>query len=61
MNEQYENIGARRLYTVMERLFEDISFEAPDMNSSELNITKDYVRKALMYDIKSKDVSKYII
>ncbi len=61
MNEQYENIGARRLYTVMERLFEDISFEAPEMKSSELNISKDYVRQALMYDIKNKDVSKYII
>lgn len=61
MNEQYENIGARRLYTVMERLFEDLSFEAPEMKDNELNISKDYVRKALMYDIKSKDVSKYII
>ncbi len=61
MNEQYENIGARRLFTVMERLFEDISFEAPEMKSSELNISKDYVRQALMYDIKNKDVSKYII
>jgi ATP-dependent HslUV protease ATP-binding subunit HslU len=61
MNEQYENIGARRLYTVMERLFEDISFEAPEMNSNLLNISKDYVRQALMYDIKNKDVSKYII
>lgn len=61
MNEQYENIGARRLYTVMERLFEDISFEAPEMKESELNITKNYVQKALMYDTKSKDVSKYII
>lgn len=61
MNEQYENIGARRLYTVMERLFEDISFEAPEMKNYELNISKDYVRQALMYDIKNKDVSKYII
>lgn len=61
MNEQYENIGARRLYTVMERLFEDISFEAPDMKSSELNITKDYVHKALKHDIKGKDISNYII
>lgn len=61
MNEQYENIGARRLYTVMERLFEDLSFEAPEMKDNELNISKDYVRKVLMYDIKSKDVSKYII
>ncbi|HYF83064.1 MAG TPA: ATP-dependent protease ATPase subunit HslU [Clostridia bacterium] len=61
MNEQYENIGARRLYTVMERLFEDISFEAPEMKNYELKISKDYVRQALMYDIKNKDVSKYII
>lgn len=61
MNEQYENIGARRLYTVMERLFEDISFEAPEMKSNELNITKDYVHKALKYDIKGKDISNYII
>jgi len=61
MNEQYENIGARRLYTVMERLFEDISFEAPEMKISELNITKDYVHNALINDIKGKDVSKYII
>jgi ATP-dependent HslUV protease ATP-binding subunit HslU len=61
MNDQYENIGARRLYTVMESLFEDISFEAPDMEGSDLIVTKDYVNKALMYDIKGKDVSKYII
>jgi ATP-dependent HslUV protease ATP-binding subunit HslU len=61
MNEQDENIGARRLYTVMERLFEDISFEAPEMKNYELNITNDYVRQALKYDIKNKDVSKYII
>ncbi len=61
MNEQYENIGARRLYTVMERLFEDISYEAPDMKSGELNITKEYVQKALIHDIKRKDVSNYII
>lgn len=61
MNDQYENIGARRLYTVMEKLFEDISFEAPDMQESVLNITKDYVQKVLMHDIKGKDVSKYII
>jgi ATP-dependent HslUV protease ATP-binding subunit HslU len=45
----------------MERLFEDISFEAPEMKNYELNITKDYVRQALKYDIKNKDVSKYII
>lgn len=61
MNEQYENIGARRLYTVMEKLFEDISFEAPDMKNCDLNITKDYVQKAFIHDIRRKDVSNYII
>lgn len=61
MNDQYENIGARRLYTVMESLFEDISYEAPEREGTDLIITKDYVNKALMYDIKGKDVSKYII
>ena len=61
MNEQYENIGARRLYTVMERLFEDISYEAPDMKTADVNITKEYVQKALIHDIKRKDVSNYII
>ncbi|HOE56105.1 MAG TPA: ATP-dependent protease ATPase subunit HslU [Bacillota bacterium] len=61
MNEQYENIGARRLYTVMEKLFEDISFEAPEMERGSLIITKEYVDKALMYDIKRKDISNYII
>jgi len=61
MNEEYENIGARRLYTVMERLFEDISYEAPEMKERKISITKEYVRKALCNDIKNKDVSKYII
>jgi len=61
MNDQFENIGARRLYTVMESLFEDISFEAPDKKGSDLIITKEYVTKALMHDVKGKDVSKYII
>lgn len=61
MNEQYENIGARRLYTVMEQLFEDISFEAPEMKNGKIAITKEYVHRALINDIKNKDVSKYII
>ena len=61
MNEQSENIGARRLYTVMERLFEDISFEAPDTESKALMVDGEYVRKVLMSDIKNKDISKYII
>lgn len=61
MNEQSENIGARRLYTVMESLFEELSFNAPELIEKEIKITKEYVRKVLANDIKNKDISKYII
>ncbi len=61
MNEQSENIGARRLYTVMESLFEKISYEAPDLEEKNISITKEYVQSTLMSDVKNKDVSKYII
>ncbi|SHJ05449.1 ATP-dependent protease ATPase subunit HslU [Lutispora thermophila] len=61
MNEQTEDIGARRLYTVMEKLFEELSFNAPDMEEKQFIITKDYVRKTLSNNIKEKDTSRYII
>ncbi len=61
MNEQAENIGARRLYTVMESLFENLSFEASDIDNKHIMITKEYVQNAMMNDIKNRDVSKYII
>jgi len=61
MNSQTENIGARRLYTVMENLFEDISFNALELEDKKINITKDFVRKIFIKDIKNKDTSKYII
>lgn len=61
MNEQTEDIGARRLYTVMEKLFENISFDAPDMEEKSIRITREYVKNTLINDIKNKDVSKYII
>jgi ATP-dependent HslUV protease ATP-binding subunit HslU len=61
MNEHLENIGARRLYTVMENLFEEISFEAPDMDKGKLSISRDYVRNALLQNVKKKDFNQFII
>ena len=61
MNEQSEDIGARRLYTVMEKLFEELSFNATEMEEKEFTIDLNYVKKALVNDIKDKDISKYII
>jgi ATP-dependent HslUV protease ATP-binding subunit HslU len=61
MNEQAENIGARRLYTVMESLFENLSFEGSDIDDKHIIINKEYVQSVLMNDVKSRDISKYII
>ncbi len=61
MNEHLENIGARRLYTVMENLFEEISFEAPDMEKGKLNISKEYVRSNLLQNVTKKDFNQFII
>lgn len=61
MNEHLENIGARRLYTVMENLFEEISFDAPEMNKGKILIDKEYVKAALLENVKKKDFNQYII
>ena len=61
VNERTENIGARRLHTVMERLLEDISFTAPDMASQEITITDAYVRDRLAALIEDEDLSRYIL
>lgn len=61
MNENMENIGARRLYTVMENLFEEISFEAPELENSNIIIDKQFVKNALLIGIKKKDFNQYII
>lgn len=61
VNEQTENIGARRLYTVLEKLLEDISFNAPDFKSKDINIDKKYVNKKLQNIVKSEDLSRYIL
>ncbi len=61
VNEQTENIGARRLHTIMERLLEDLSFSAPDLKGEKIVIDVDYVRKQLADVVMDKDLSKYIL
>ncbi len=61
VNQRAENIGARRLYTVMERLLEDVSFDAPDMSGQELVIDADYVTAHLADVVKDEDLSRYIL
>jgi len=61
INEMAENIGARRLYTVMEKLLEDISFSAPDTQERAITITKGYVREKLGEFLEKEDLSRYIL
>ena len=61
VNQRAENIGARRLYTIMEKLLEEISFAAPDMPGKELTIDGGYVHTRLADVIKDEDLSRYIL
>lgn len=61
VNEQVENIGARRLHTVMEKLLEEISFTASDRGGEDIVITADYVREQVEELVKSTDLSKFIL
>ncbi|MDA8308332.1 MAG: ATP-dependent protease ATPase subunit HslU [Deltaproteobacteria bacterium] len=61
VNSRTENIGARRLHTVMEKLLSDISFNAPDLKGQTVHIDHDYVRKGLSEIIKDEDLSRYIL
>jgi ATP-dependent HslUV protease ATP-binding subunit HslU len=61
VNQTTQNIGARRLYTIMERLLEDLSFEAPDMQGGRVAITAAYVRERLAELTKDEDLSKFIL
>jgi ATP-dependent HslUV protease ATP-binding subunit HslU len=61
VNERTENIGARRLQTVMERLLETISFEAPDRAGDKLTIDAAYVGKHLDALVQDDDLSRYIL
>lgn len=61
VNDRMENIGARRLHTVMERVFDEISFDAPDMVEKSVIIDREYVRKRLADIVKDEDLSRYIL
>lgn len=61
VNERVENIGARRLHTVMERLLEDVSYSASDMANKEINIDAAYVNERLQQLVKDEDLSSYIL
>ena len=61
VNEQTENIGARRLHTVMEKVLDKISFEAPDMKEKSVRIDSAYVREQLSTIVKDQDLSRYIL
>ena len=61
VNEQTENIGARRLHTIMEKLLEDLSFKAPEMEEKEFVVDVKYVRDQLADVVQDKDLSKYIL
>jgi ATP-dependent HslUV protease ATP-binding subunit HslU len=61
VNESAENIGARRLHTIMERLLEDISFHAPDKSGDSITIDADYVNNSLSDLVKDEDLSRYIL
>jgi len=61
VNEKTENIGARRLHTVLEKLLEDISFEAPEKKNGRLSINREYVRGKLSDIVKDEDLSRYIL
>ena len=61
VNERTENIGARRLHTVMERLLEEISFEASDYAGKEITIDAAYVNKHLQHLVQDDDLSRYIL
>ena len=61
VNEKAENIGARRLYTIMETLLDDISFEAPDMKEKEITIDDKYVDEKLDEIVEDEDLSRYIL
>ncbi|HHL39375.1 MAG TPA: ATP-dependent protease ATPase subunit HslU [Deltaproteobacteria bacterium] len=61
VNDRMENIGARRLHTVMEMVFDEISFDAPDLTDKEVTIDREYVRSRLSAILRDEDLSRYIL
>lgn len=61
VNGEMENIGARRLHTIMEKLLEDVSFNAPELEEKAIEVNKEFVDNALKDIIENRDLSKYIL
>ena len=61
VNQQADDIGARRLHTVMEKLLEDVSFEAPDQPSRRHVVDEAFVRERLEELVRDEDLSRYIL
>jgi ATP-dependent HslUV protease ATP-binding subunit HslU len=61
INEDSENIGARRLHTVMEQLLEEVSFTAPDLKGQKITVTPEYIEGRLVNLLKNQDLSRYIL
>ena len=61
VNERTENIGARRLHTIMEKLLDEISFEGPDLKRKDITIDEEYVQKMLASIVDDQDLSRYIL
>jgi len=61
VNEQTENIGARRLHTILEKVLDEISFEAPDLKKKNVKVDSAYVTKQLADIVKNQDLSRYIL
>ncbi|HTD43958.1 MAG TPA: ATP-dependent protease ATPase subunit HslU, partial [Bryobacteraceae bacterium] len=61
VNENAENIGARRLHTILEKLLEEVSFEGPDLKKKAVKVDAAYVRKQLAEIVKDQDLSRYIL
>lgn len=61
MNDETDNIGARRLHTILEKLLEDLLFESPDMPGQEITITANYVDEKIAYIVEDQDLRRYIL
>jgi ATP-dependent HslUV protease ATP-binding subunit HslU len=61
VNQSTQNIGARRLYTILERLLEELSFDAPDMQAGRVEIAADYVKQRLKEVSEDAELSKFIL
>ncbi len=61
INEETENIGARRLYTILEKILANLSFEAPDKSGQKVVIDREYVKDQIDDVIEDRDLSRYIL